>query len=146
MIVICDIDGTICDLSHRLHFIENPPKSWDAFHAACSDDLPIHAMRDILCRLIGDDAVFYVTGRNEAIRRQTVDWLDKHGFPQGALFMRNGSDRRQDWEVKREILHEQIYPHNPKSEILCVLEDRDQVVKMWREEGLVCLQVKDGAY
>ena len=31
-------------------------------------------------------------------------------------------------------------------EILFVLDDRSQVVKMWRELGLTCLQVADGNF
>jgi phosphoglycolate phosphatase-like HAD superfamily hydrolase len=42
--VIFDLDGTLCDISHRLHFIENGNKDWDGFYAACPDDVPKPAM------------------------------------------------------------------------------------------------------
>ena len=31
MDVICDIDGTVADCSHRLHWIQSKPKNWKAF-------------------------------------------------------------------------------------------------------------------
>lgn len=39
---IFDIDGTIADCSHRLHFITGEHKNWDAFYDACLDDAPIN--------------------------------------------------------------------------------------------------------
>lgn len=32
--VIFDLDGALCDISHRLHHIKNGNKNWDAFFAA----------------------------------------------------------------------------------------------------------------
>lgn len=29
--VIVDIDGTVADLRHRIHFIEGEKKDWDSF-------------------------------------------------------------------------------------------------------------------
>ena len=43
MKIVCDIDGTIANLSHRLHFIqpeEGGKKDWDSFFAGVSDDEP----------------------------------------------------------------------------------------------------------
>ena len=31
--VICDIDGTLADVQHRLHHLEGDPKDWDGFFA-----------------------------------------------------------------------------------------------------------------
>ena len=55
--------------------------------------------------------------------------------------MRNSGDRRPDVEVKQEILD-----YLPKDRIRCVLDDRDQVVDMWRKNGLTCLQVAEGTF
>lgn len=35
MIYIFDLDGTVADLTHRLHFITGETKDWDGFHGAC---------------------------------------------------------------------------------------------------------------
>ena len=146
MIIICDIDGTIADLQHRIHHFKSKPVDWDAFYADCHLDTPIEPVRQILLRLMGKDGgVMYVTGRREEVRKVTTEWLRKHKFPEGALWMRRVGDHREDFEVKRQMLDD-LPAYMSKSDILCVLEDRDQVVKMWREEGLTCLQVRDGNY
>ena len=30
--------------------------------------------------------------------------------------------------------------------VMCVFDDRDKVVKMWRDNGLTCFQVAEGAF
>ena len=57
--------------------------------------------------------------------------------------MRSKGDHRSDTEVKKEIYDKYI---KDKYNILCVFEDRDKVVKMWRDEGLLCNQVYYGDF
>jgi hypothetical protein len=57
--------------------------------------------------------------------------------------MRKYGDFRQDSIVKREIYERFIAPDY---DILCVLDDRNSVVSMWREIGLTCLQVAEGDF
>jgi hypothetical protein len=52
------------------------------------------------------------------------------------LFMRRAGDSRPDQVIKREILD-----LIPKDRVAYVLDDRQQVVDMWRAQGLTCLQV-----
>ena len=54
--------------------------------------------------------------------------------------MRNAEDKRSDKDVKEEILEK----HINKSSVWFVLDDRDAVVEMWRENGLCCLQAQEG--
>lgn len=35
-VYVFDIDGTLADLTHRLHHIQKQPKDWDAFFDACA--------------------------------------------------------------------------------------------------------------
>jgi len=58
------------------------------------------------------------------------------------MFMRKDKDYRQDYMVKQDILDK----HIDKSKVWVVLDDRDQVVQMWRRNGLTCLQVADGNF
>lgn len=46
----------------------------------------------------------YVTGRPERCRRDTLDWLDRHGLPPGRLLMRRDRDRRPARVAKLELL------------------------------------------
>ena len=38
--IIFDMDGTLADVSHRKHFVENNPKNWEAFYKAMINDKP----------------------------------------------------------------------------------------------------------
>ena len=59
------------------------------------------------------------------------------------LHMRKTGDSRKDCIVKKEIFDAEI---KDKYYIEFILDDRDQVVKMWRSMGLTCLQVADGNF
>lgn len=154
--IICDIDGTIADLTHRLHYIGNNlpsgevagKKDWKAFHASVGEDAFHHDMRTLLWMLydgLSDDAMLaYVSGRMDSCRTETMAWLKKHNFPEGNLFMRAEGDFRPDFEVKEEILDRDL--KLTPDDVLCVLDDRDQVVKMWRRRGFRVLQVANGDF
>ena len=49
-----------------------------------------------------------------------------------------------DEELKKSWLLK-YYP-DYKNKIFCVLDDRDRVVKMWRDLGLTCFQVAQGNF
>jgi len=148
-IIICDIDGTIADCEHRRHYITNKPKDHDAFYAGVRDDKPIGKVIRVLMFLLDDERgynkVVFVTGRPERTRKDTEWWLAEylHLHPiHYQMFMRKDRDYRQDYMVKQDILDK----HIDKSKVWVVLDDRDQVVQMWRRNGLTCLQVADGNF
>jgi hypothetical protein len=59
------------------------------------------------------------------------------------LFMRGDDDYRPDEIVKRELYEENVLGNY---DVVGVIDDRSKVVKMWRELGLTCLQVAEGAF
>ena len=146
--IICDIDGTIADHSHRLHHIRNEPRDYDSFFAAMSEDIPIFDTLWLIDLLItahyeqGDFVFFICTGRPEDYRKQTEDWLWEHAMRLDSIahkiLMRPSKDFRKDSIIKDEM--RQII-EGWGFNIRFVLEDRQQVVDMWREKGITCLQV-----
>jgi phosphoglycolate phosphatase-like HAD superfamily hydrolase len=141
---IFDIDGTVADISHRLHHIEKQPKDWDAFFAACPRDVPIPAIRHLAVTLGTYAPIVFVTGRSDRVRTETDFWLKvKAQVSFAALYMREDGDHRPDHEVKGDLL-DQIM--NDGWEPLMAFEDRNQVVAMWRKRGLPCCQVADGDF
>lgn len=57
-----DIDGTLSDLTHRLHHIQKEPKDWNAFFDGCGDDAPIKHIVNLAISLDdaeGPDVVFW---------------------------------------------------------------------------------------
>lgn len=152
-VIICDIDGTIADVRHRLRYIQNPDGTkkkkpdWDSFHAACVDDTPfldvirlVDALRIGTCGCgYGRLDLYFLSGRNDVARKQTEKWLDAHEFPHyKALVMRKAGDRRPDTEIKLEMIRELGLTPN---DVLCIFDDRQCVVDMWRENGHRVMQV-----
>lgn len=161
-LIICDIDGTIANVQHRLHYIKNldgskkPYKEcdWDSFHKACVDDEPYRDVIEILqslvlghgngCNVCGavEREFHFFSGRNKSVRKETIEWLEKH-VPitedrDWELHMRSEGDRRPDTTVKYEMMYELKIT---TEDVLCILDDRQSVVDMWRQEGFRCLQV-----
>lgn len=144
MIIIFDIDGTLADIDHRLHWIQGGPKNWKAFYAAMTDDSPIESICSLARRSYEmGDIVILCTGRNEQHRASTDRWLSQHEIKYDALYMRGDRDHRPDFEVKEDALKDIV---NQFGKPDLVFEDRQQVVDMWRRNGIRCLQVAAGQY
>lgn len=141
-IVIFDIDGTLADVSERIHHVKKKPKNWNAFFQGMAQDKAIHSMVR-LCNILYASGIriLLCSGRNEEHRPQTVQWLAQQGVNYHELVLRRDDDMRSDVIVKREML-----AGIERSKILFVVEDRSRVVEMWRSEGLVCLQCAPGEF
>ncbi len=143
---IFDIDGTLADCSHRLHFIEQEKPDWESFYKDCVNDKPIAPTVEILRALQEYGAtIIYITGRPCKYIDETIQWLKKYtkGPVSSLLYSRTDGDHRPDYIVKKEIYEENIKPYH---HIDGVFEDRKQCVDMWRSLGLTCYQVADGNY
>jgi hypothetical protein len=141
-IVIFDIDGTLADVSERIHHLRKVPQDWEAFFEGMAQDKAVRSMVR-LCNLLYSSGlrVILCSGRGEEHRAETVGWLDRQGVNYHALLLRAAGDRRNDVIVKREML-----VGIDKRRVLFVVEDRSRVVEMWRSEGLVCLQCAPGEF
>ena len=143
--IICDLDGTLADIEHRVHHIRGRGRrDWDAFFRACTDDLPIRNTIHLVQRLheVGF-RVLIVSGRSDLVREETVAWLEQHSVPYDELLMRRDADHRSDTIVKAEMVDELgIGPED----VLMVLDDRNKVVEMWRERGFHTFQVAPGDF
>ena len=142
---IFDIDGTLADYKHRLHYLlDNEKPDFDSFYAESEKDEPIFNVVEILKLLQRTGVkIVLVTGRPMKYVNTTLNWLNKHNIPLDALYMREDGDHRQDFIVKQEMYMNQI---SKNFAILGVFEDRKQCVDMWRRLGLTCYQVADGNY
>ncbi len=143
MIVITDLDGTLSDAEHRVHLIERKPKNWDAFFRASRDDEPIWpVIRVIQALKVAGHEIHVITGRSDSTRADTIAWFEKYEVPFDRLLMRDDGDFTPDDKLKRDWFLKDYKPE----EVLLVLDDRAKVVRMWRELGLVCLQVAPGDF
>lgn len=134
-VVICDIDGTLAEKGGRNAY------DWGKVY----NDKPILKIVNLL-RMLKEQLrviVVLVSGRDEVCKDETLLWLSKNKIYFDCLFMRPKGDNRPDTVIKREIFDNHI---RDKYNVLCVLDDRNKVVKMWRELGLTCLQVAEGDF
>lgn len=136
---IVDIDGTVAAHPNRGHHD----------YAKVGEDLPIHKIISLVNTLDMDvDYTMFVSGRPYSCHEDTEQWLRTHvrAFDPAygsRLFMRATGDYRKDDIVKQEIYFREI--HNIYT-VNYVIDDRNRVVKMWRELGLTVLQVADGDF
>lgn len=131
--IICDVDGTLALKCDR-----------DIFDFALAGGDYINGkIRDIVNLCFKSMGVIIVTAREEKFHDVTKNWLISHGVQFDQLLMRKNGDFRKDCKVKKEIFEKHI---KNNYDIQFVLDDRDQVVRMWRENGLTCLQVDDGDF
>jgi len=153
--VIFDLDGTLFDIEHRKHFLEQSPKNWDGFFGkAILDDVPIDPIVNLynMYNRINDHTIILVSGRRAEARWYTKQALENAGIYEWdghedwgyrSLFMRGFNDFRPDHIVKEEIYRRCI---EPWYDVKLVFDDRDSVVNMWRSLGLRCCQVAAGNF
>ena len=143
-ILICDVDGTVSDLTHRRHYVLNHPKNWAAFNNLMSYDTPITHVIDTVNKLFHNGTkVLICSGREEIYKEKTENWLMSQGVLYEDIYMRGKKDYRGDDIVKKELL-DQIHKEHGWPDL--VFDDRDRVVKMWRENGIKCIQVNEGDF
>ena len=147
--IIVDIDGTVALRNNR------SPFDYARVGEDSVDHRMAHLLRNLICECEEYD-VFFVTGR-EAVdncREDTIKWINDNIYSHTwegimgpeynwKLFMRDEGDHRSDEIVKKEIYENHIAPYY---DVVCVFEDRNRVVKMWRGLGLLVAQVWDGVF
>lgn len=137
--VMVDLDGTLALHDGRDIYDET----------RVSEDLPNQPVLATVTALhrLGLFLVF-CTGRTEACRADTTAWLNRFiGIALSPLdmplFMRQVGDKRKDSIVKREMFDREI---RERYDVMYVLDDRQQVVDMWRSLGLTVFQVAEGNF
>jgi len=134
--VVVDIDGTLA--------LHNGRSPYDLH--LCGDDLPnAPVIEAVMHARAGGARIVFCSGREDSARADTEAWLDRHvdRTDDEPLLMRAAGDRRRDSIVKRELFDEHI---RDQYAVLYVLDDRNQVVQMWRSLGLTVLQVAEGDF
>ncbi len=151
--VIIDLDGTLCDNEHRKHFIDGEKKDWQSFNSAkevAKDS--VHKWCAFLIEKLKSGSstrgvcIIFLTGRmmTEETRKETLLWLrESVGHIGGEFWGRPDGNYEKDTDFKRKVYLEKI---KPNYNVLFCVDDRQSVVDMWREEGLVCLQCAVGDF
>jgi predicted kinase len=133
--IICDLDGTLALMNGR-----NP---FDA--SRCDEDLLNEPVANTLKNYhqLGYKIIL-LSGREEKYKEPTLRFLEMHQIPFDELLMRKTGDNRKDSIIKKEIFMEHV---QNKYFIEFILDDRNQVVDMWRNDlQLPCFQVYYGDF
>lgn len=132
--IICDLDGTLS------LFGEENPYDRDFSRDQCNP-----AVARILQRFsTANVSVILTSGRHAKFGDVTRQWLKDNDIPYNHLWMRPEEKRdMKDSHFKAELYRDFI---KGNYNVLFVLDDRDQVVDMWRLFGLTVLQVEYGAF
>lgn len=141
-IIVFDIDGTLSLVGDRKECLMHQPKNWDEFYSRCGEDRPNQSIIDLVFPLSLKYHIYLVTGRRESCRYDTINWLAEYDLINHVheLLMRPNGDFRHDTILKPEL----IKPF--QNRIITIFEDRDSMVKKWREIGLSCCQVAEGNF
>lgn len=133
--VLVDIDGTVALMGARSPFDET----------RVHEDQPNQPVIDVVRALhAAGNRVVFLSGRTAGCRAATQKWLAQHvTVPFDGLHMRPVGDSRKDAIVKAELFDAHI---RDVYDVACVLDDRNQVVRVWRDMGLAVLQVADGDF
>lgn len=137
--IICDIDGTLADCTHRRHFVEMNPPDWDAF---CREELVLRDRCIEPTRLIlglfhrEGYRIVLCSGRRNKYRDVTSKWLVFNDVRFDALMMRGDDEFIPDEQLKEIWLH-----RYGVERVAFVIDDRKKVVEMWRRNGLLCFDV-----
>jgi predicted kinase len=131
--IIVDMDGTLSLLNGRSPF--------DA--TTCDRDPPNQPVLDTVLLWQQSVKVIILSGRMDDCQVQTKKWLAQYGVKPTGIFMRVTGDQRKDSIIKQEIFDREILG---KYNVKFVLDDRQQVVDMWRSLGLTVFQVAEGDF
>lgn len=136
--LIVDLDGTWAHNTHRMIFD----------YAKVGTDTVDPVVDGILYQYVrGGGKVIVFTGREDkkTCRADTLEWLaarEASGIPIEHFDMRAEGDKRADVLAKEEMFWKIAEDYN----VEFALDDRTQVVDLWRGLGLKCLQVADGNF
>lgn len=129
--VIFDCDGTLCINNHRRVF---------DFTKVYDDQICLIVAEQINFHKSLNRKIVIVSGREDICKNDTIRWFNKYNLHFDEIYMRKEKDYRKDVIIKQEIYN--LYLKD-KYNILCVYDDRLQVIRGWKELGLFVFNVGD---
>ncbi len=122
--IIFDIDGTLA------HMTDRGPFDWKRVGTDSVDEI----VREMLFGFQDKGYnIVIMSGRDSICRQETHNWLWKWDICYDLLCMRPERDYRKDSIVKEELFYNYVAPYY---NVLAVVDDRPQVVRMWYEIGI----------
>jgi hypothetical protein len=145
-IVIFDLDGTLALIDKRrdISTKDNGKMDWAKFFdpGLIDLDLPNTPVIQMTKLLSSQYRIWILSGRSDVTHQATLDWLNRNDVifdhlqmrPQKLLYLPD-DDLKQMW---LDVIG--------KDNVAMVFDDRNQVVDMWRKNGLTTFQVAEGDF
>lgn len=146
--VIFDLDGTLAIIEERRKLATFPDgkMNWKAFFNPVNiglDEPNWPVINTFKALQMSGFTVGIFSGRDDISKDTTIKWISMHGINPAFLKMRKSGTFTPDDKLKKMWLDDLIQDgHN----VMCVFDDRDKVVKMWRDNGISCFQVNYGNF
>lgn len=131
--IIVDLDGTLAIMGDRSPFDVS----------RCDLDLPNYPVLETVHKWQDSRTIIIMSGRTDDGKEKTEAWLHKHGVKYQHIHMRKTGDMRKDSTIKQELYENFV---RDQYNISFILDDRQQVVDMWRSLGLTVFQVAEGDF
>ena len=148
--IIFDLDGTLAliDDRRKLSTKDNGKMDWDKFFDPKNIDLDqpnIPVIKTLQLFIDNGFKIVIFSGRSDKTFNATTNWL-LHNNIQWHLLQMRPEDKHfwPDNKLKQHWLDND--PYIDKDDVFAVFDDRNQVVDMWRKNGLTCFQVADGDF
>jgi len=146
--IIFDLDGTLANIDDRRTKATNTDGkiNWNVFFAPENiqldkPNIPVIKMFKALAASGYKMAIF--SGRDDISSKETLSWLASYGIDPDLFRMRRHGSFVPDDKLKKLWLEDiKKLGHN----VICAYDDRDKVVKMWRDNGITCMQVDYGNF
>ena len=132
--IVIDLDGTVALHRNRLPF------DWDKLETDFFDPRMHHI---IMTYVKSGVKLIFLTGRPESVRLATENWIGNNLQTDYELIMRPVNDSRSGEIAKKELWEKYVEPYY---NTICVFEDSNKCVNMWRELGLLTCQVANADY
>jgi len=135
--IICDVDGTLALHKNRTAF---------EYHKCLTDEpnKPVVELLESLQKTHPNYTTIILTGRENVeysttnVENLTSAWLERNGIEYDYLLIRGEGDHRKDSILKQEMfldyIHRDYY-------VEYIIDDRKQVIDMWRSLGLNVIDV-----
>ena len=147
--IIFDLDGTLAliDKRRELSTKSNGKIDFDKLHDPSlikhdKPNWPVIKMAQLFAEQEFKIVIF--SGRSDKTATATLSWLSQSKVPFNKLVMRPHKTKNfvPDDILKKDMLDKYV----DIDDVFLVVDDRDKVVKMWRDLGLTVFQVADGDF
>lgn len=133
--IVVDVDGTLADMTGV-----RKPFEWNK---VLLDKPRANVIETVRLFSKAGYKVIIMSGRDGCCIADTEEWLQKHGIPYDAIYMRDEGNSEPDAIIKERLFWDCVAPNY---DVKFVLDDRDQMVNQWRAMGLECWQVAEGDF